>query len=267
MALFGLIGWPIEHSLSPALHNAGFQVEGLDNEYTLVPIQPEKFETAITSVLGMYTGLNVTTPYKQRVIPFLDVISDTAEKIQAVNTIYRLPDGRLYGDSTDGAGFWLSSGIKSDMTVVMIGAGGAARAIMATKPNDVKLQVLNRRSEHFDQYEKDVAMLLGNDLLALDAFNDWSSADVVIDATSQGLENNQSILSDSQLSQLNKKATLIDLKYRSELTPLLRKGKELGLAILDGKGMLLEQAILSHQAWINAEPNRKSMTHVLTDHI
>lgn len=267
MALFGLIGWPIEHSLSPVLHNAGFKAEGLDNDYALVPIHPDAFATEIETVLSQYRGLNVTTPYKQKVLPYLDELSETAQKINAVNTIYRLPDGRLYGDSTDGQGFWTASDIQSGDNVVMIGVGGAARAIMATTPADVNLSIINRRSERFEQYAEIVDALLGNQLLDLATFDDWEYVDVVIDATSLGLNEHETILSETQLSQLPKTSRVIDLKYGQDLTPLLEKGQAQGLNFQDGKGMLLEQAILSHAAWINGQPDRKSMTQALLDSI
>lgn len=267
MERFGLVGWPIEHSLSPTIHNAGFKAEQLDYQYELVPISPEVFETDIQTVLHQYRGLNVTTPYKQKIIPYLDSISETAERIQAVNTVYRRPDGRLYGDSTDGAGFWLSSGIQTSQKVVLIGVGGAARAIMASKPQGIDVQVLNRRSAHFTNYQTIVQTLLETDLMALDAFDEWSEIDVVIDATTQGLKNEQAILTDSQLQQLKASARLIDLKYRSTLTPLLKAGKRFGLDVLDGKPMLIEQAILSHQQWIAAKPDRTSMTKSVTNQL
>ncbi|AIG65771.1 shikimate dehydrogenase [Weissella tructae] len=264
MQKFGLIGWPIEHSLSPNIHNAGFSAEGTNAEYTLVPIQPENFEHEIMDVLQTYQGLNVTTPYKQRVMSYLDVISDVAQKTGAVNTIYRGEDGLLYGDTTDGFGFWQSSHIKAGQNVVMIGCGGAARAIMATVPESVKLFILNRKSPRYEGYQEVVADLLGSDVHDIETFSDWAAVDVLIDATSVGLGSEETVLNQEQLALLPAKARVIDLKYRGQqLTPLLQKAQQIGLETMDGQAMLLEQAILSHQQWIQSEPHRESMMQAL----
>jgi len=265
MEQFGLIGWPIDHSLSPAMHNAGFNAEGLDYTYELIPIQPHDFKEKIAGILQEYRGLNVTTPYKQAIIPYLDHLSETAAKIQAVNTVYRLPNGDLFGDSTDGDGFWQTSGIGDHQHVVMIGCGGAARAIMATKPQQIHLQVLNRTSTNFPKYEQNVKYLTQTKLKRLETFVDWPQADVVIDATSQGLTNQQSVLTDEQVAQLKPNVKLIDLKYGKTMTPFLLQGQRAHHTLMDGKAMLLGQAILSHAKWIQAEPNRDSMASVILE--
>lgn len=263
MSSFGLIGWPISHSMSPAIHNAGFKAEGLRHKYDLIPIEPAEFESGIKDILVTHQGVNVTTPYKEAIMVHLDVVSETAQRIQAVNTVYRLADGRLYGDSTDGAGFWQSSGITAGQKVVLIGVGGAARAIMASAPFDVELLVLNRRSSRFSKYQEIVQELLGVELQDLAKFSEWHNVNVVIDATSVGLNSEDTILTDAQLAALPDTTQIIDLKYGQRLPPLLQKAEQLGFKILDGKDMLLEQAILSHQAWINAEANRDSMQQAI----
>lgn len=264
MQKFGLIGWPIEHSLSPNIHNAGFEAEGVEASYHLVPLNPAEFAQQVPVVLQMYQGLNVTTPYKSQIMPYLDKISETAQRTGAVNTIYRDADGLLYGDTTDGLGFWQSSRIKAGETVVMIGCGGAARAIMATLPKTINLYVLNRRSPRYMAYQHIVADALDLELLELEVFSEWSSVDVVIDATSVGLTNEDCVMTDAQLNQLSAHTRIIDLKYRKkELTPLLKKAQQLGFEFMDGQAMLLEQAILSHQQWIKSEPNRESMAQGL----
>lgn len=265
MEQFGLIGWPIDHSLSPAIHNAGFNAEGLEYTYELIPVHPDDFDTEIRDILQTYSGLNVTTPYKQAIIPYLDGVTEAAEKIQAVNTVYRLPNGDLFGDSTDGEGFWDTSGIDGNQTVVMIGCGGAARAIMATKPEHVHLQVLNRRSANFPAYEQSVWQLTQTELKDLATFEDWGMVDVVIDATSQGLTNDQSVLIEEQIAQLKSDVKLIDLKYGQSATPFLTQGQGEKRTLMDGKAMLLGQAILSHEKWIQAAPDRDSMAKAIIE--
>jgi len=259
MKKIGLIGWPIAHSLSPNIHNAGFKAEGLSYEYDLVPIEPTNFGETIGNVLNEYEGLNVTTPYKESVLPYLDVISENAKKIQAVNTIYRLSDGRLAGDSTDGEGFWQSSNIEIGATVVLIGAGGAARSIMAALPKGIELVVLNRHGEHFIAHQQMVQQLTGLVLQDLASFHDWHKVDVVVDATTVGMTDLKAILSEEQLKLLKRNAVVIDLKYKSKPTPLMNMAASLGIKTFDGKGMLLEQAILAHKKWIKSEPNKQAM--------
>ena len=148
MIHLGLVGYPLEHSLSPKIYLAAFQSCGLQGDYSLFPISPDDFQelkqllSRIRS--GELTGLNVTIPHKQNVIPFLDEVTSTARAIGAVNTIY-YRNNKLIGDNTDADGFLLDlkrfmgnwkSGIGSRKLAVVLGAGGSARAVVYALIND-----------------------------------------------------------------------------------------------------------------------------------
>ena len=154
MILTGLIGWPVEHSQSPAMHNAAFAAAGLDGRYVLLPVAPERIAEAVIGLRALgFRGANVTVPHKQAVIPFLDALTPEARAIGAVNTIVVQKDGALLGTNTDAAGFWedlrAQNVILSPTEKTMVlGAGGSARAVVyALASHDIPVQVLARRPE------------------------------------------------------------------------------------------------------------------------
>ena len=150
----GLIGWPIEHSLSPAMHNAAFAELGLDWTYSLFPTQPGELESLLKSLDAQnIVGVNVTMPHKQTIMPYLDHISNEARIIGAVNTI-QIQNGKMIGHNTDGIGFL--NALKeaghelAGMRVALLGAGGAARAVIFSlaQAEVDRITVVNRTAEH-----------------------------------------------------------------------------------------------------------------------
>ncbi len=135
--LVGIIGWPVSHSLSPRMHNVAYAALGLDWAYVPLPVPPEHVGDAVRGLVALgFAGANVTVPHKQAVIPFMDELTPIARAVGAVNTIVVRPDGSLLGDSTDGAGFMadlraqMANGEWRIGNVLVIGAGGAARAVV-----------------------------------------------------------------------------------------------------------------------------------------
>ncbi|GIV04594.1 MAG: hypothetical protein KatS3mg016_0169 [Fimbriimonadales bacterium] len=131
--LTGVLGYPVRHSLSPAMHNAAFRALGLNWVYLAFEIPPEALPQAIVGMRGLrIQGLNLTIPHKEAVIPLLDALTDAAQRIRAVNTLF-WEGGRLVGDNTDAEGFLQAlreAGIEpAGQTVLILGAGGAARAV------------------------------------------------------------------------------------------------------------------------------------------
>ncbi len=147
----GLIGWPVEHSRSPAMHNAAFAALGLDWRYILLPTPPDQLEAVVARIRsGELQGANVTIPHKQAVMPFLDEIDPAAQAVGAVNTIVKQAD-RLIGFNTDTLGFkraLLETGVAvNDQPCAVLGAGGSARAVV---------YVLHELGAHITVYARDV---------------------------------------------------------------------------------------------------------------
>ena len=164
--LVGLIGWPLGHSVSPAMHNAAFQALGLDGRYEALPVPPEKVGDLVRSLHGRgFRGVNVTIPHKQAVMPLMDELSEAAQRIGAVNTIIVEPDGRLRGDNTDWLGFLHPLDERgfdlAGKSVLLLGAGGAARAVVyaLVQRNIARLAIWNRNPDRAEALARHAATL------------------------------------------------------------------------------------------------------------
>ena len=230
MKVFGLFGFPVEQSLSPAIHNEAFGKEGLDWEYVLWPTHPEQLASAINDFRqNHFSGANVTIPHKETVMAYLDEISPKAQEIGAVNTLL-WKGGKLLGDNTDADGFLKDLRDKNihlkGRTVLILGAGGSSKAIFyALKQAEVALV------KNWTRREK-------GSLSAV-----IKEADLIINCT-PGLE--AELLS---TLQFRPGQILYDLVYNPEQTPLMQKALEYGAQAFNGKGMLLAQAALSFELW------------------
>jgi shikimate dehydrogenase len=260
----GLIGNPVEHSMSPAMHNAAFGSMGLDYVYIPFRVEKEALAAAINAIKALnMCGLNVTIPHKVAVIPLLDELEPLAEKIGAVNTIVN-DNGRLKGYNTDAGGFLnalLERGVEpSGKKVVVIGAGGASRAISFTLAvRGAEISILNRRQEigwavelaaaisgYFNKEVKALELNNDNLLAALD------SADILINATSVGMspDVNQSPVASALL-----KAELVvfDAVYNPLKTRLLAEAENAGALTVSGIDMLVWQGALASELWTGAK--------------
>ncbi|RMF02424.1 MAG: shikimate dehydrogenase, partial [Chloroflexi bacterium] len=152
-ALVGVMGWPVNHSLSPAMQNAAFAACGLDFAYVPLPVEPSNVHSAMQGLLALgFVGTNVTVPHKQAVIRYIDHLSDAAQITGAVNTIH-IQDGKFYGFNTDAVGF-LNALLEANcqpkgMRVLVLGAGGAARAVVFAlcRAEAAEVTVFNRTAE------------------------------------------------------------------------------------------------------------------------
>ncbi|RRG17870.1 shikimate dehydrogenase [Weissella viridescens] len=260
MQHYGLIGWQIAHSMSPKLQTQAFAQAHVVANYALYDINPEVFNTEISGVLSQLAGANVTTPYKQAIMAELDDVTPLAQKTQSVNTVFRDGQGHLIGDTTDGQGFWLALqyqiGILTGQRVLLIGCGGAARAIMAAKPAETTLVVANRPSDHFDAYATVTESLLEQPLYDLTAIDDQlQEMDVIVDATTVGMHDNQTILSDAQMQVTQAHVNIVDLKYNHANTPLMRLAQSEQRNNFNGLAMLVGQGCLSQQRWTGYQPD------------
>jgi shikimate dehydrogenase len=255
-----LIGDPIEHTMSPVMHNAAFKKLGLDYVYVPLLVRPEGLADAVSGLRALHVrGFNVTIPHKVKIIPRLDGLDPMAEHIGAVNTVVN-NGGELRGYNTDAAGFLAAleeqGFVPRDEKVALIGAGGAARAIAhGLAQQEAQLTILNRRQELDwayeiaglieDSFKQKVTVLeLGKANLkkALDG------ASLVVNATSLGMTPDTDatpvpaeLLSDTQL--------VFDIVYNPVETRLLREAAAAGARTIGGVDMLAWQGALAFKMW------------------
>lgn len=252
--LAGVIGWPVEHSLSPALHNAAFRALGLDWAYLALPISPDRLHEAVRGLFAAGCGgLSVTIPHKQAVMDCCSSVSPAALAIGAVNTLIPDGDGGCRGDNTDAEGF-LSALDESaplelvDREVLVIGAGGAARAVAyALLSRGARVRVANRTAERAAELGEPVPF-------TRQALEDAAStAALVVNATSLGMGSDEVPVA-LPIESLGSSSVVFDLVYRSEPTPWLRAASERGARTVDGLGMLLHQGAAAFRQWTGVEP-------------
>jgi len=250
----GIIGWPVEHSLSPAMHNAAFAALGLNWAYAAFPVPPERVEEAVRGLAAAgCAGLNVTIPHKQAVIGYCSAVSPAVEAIGAANTLVPDGDGGFRADNTDAEGFLraLDEQAPVDLegrSALVIGAGGAARAVVhALRSRGAFVGIANRTPAR--------AMALGDpvpfDARALDLAA--SGAAVVVNATSLGLEGGDPP-PELPLAGIGAGQVVVDLVYRSGGTPWLAAAAARGARPVDGLGMLLHQGAAAFVQWTGVEP-------------
>jgi len=256
-----VIGDPVRHSLSPRLHNAGFAALGLDWFYVACPVAKGQAAQAIEAMrtLGI-EGLSVTMPHKKSVAVAVDDLSPTAAKLGAVNCVRRDGDW-LVGENTDGVGFVdsLRSQLQMDpdgLTIVIVGAGGAARSIaLAMAEHGAQVGIFNRTATSAEEVVEIVGA--ASSVVQEEAIRD---ADVIVNATPLGMSNDSLPFDPSLLS---KGQSLIDLIYEPEKTALLVEAESLGVKTLNGVGMLLHQAGAQFQLWTGCEPPLKEMAQAV----
>ncbi len=251
-----MVGWPVEHSLSPAIHNAAFDATGLDWTYVALPVPPGAAAGAVGGVrdLGI-RGLSVTMPHKADVIPALDGLTATARRLGAVNCVFRDPDddGRLVGDSTDGVGFL--AGLRDDLGLdpsgarcVVLGAGGAARAVVLAlaEAGASAVQVVNRthaRAVEAAALAGPVGSVAGPDAVV--------GADLVVNATPVGMGGDDALPVGAELLAVGQ--AVAELVYHPATTPLMRAAAERGARAANGTSMLVHQAAAAFERWTGVE--------------
>jgi shikimate dehydrogenase len=248
----GIIGWPVDRSLSPAIHNAAFAAAELDWIYVAFPVRPGEGARAAEAMRALgIRGLNVTMPHKRDVMAAMNDLSPEAERAGAVNTIVS-EGSRLIGTNTDGPGFIRflerDAGVDpSGARILVLGAGGAARAVvLAMSDAGADVTVAARRRDQADH----VAALAKKgrtvpfDAAAIDAELDDNS--IVVNATPVGREGETLPF---EATRLGKGHVVVDLIYHPETTPLVRTARDRGAKAFNGIGMLVHQAALSFEAW------------------
>jgi shikimate dehydrogenase len=257
--LYGIFGYPIGHSLSPLMHNTAFAHHGLEAVYLPFAVHPAHIEVAVKSIAALQMGgVNVTIPHKQAVLAWMDELSSEARLIGAVNTIH-LRDGRLHGYNTDGTGFLRAleevDCAVAGRTVLLLGAGGAARsiAVQLCLSGIGRLLLANRtrtRAEDLAAFLKqtiphaDISVVtMGESSLAAQLLD----TDIVVNATSIGMHPHDPLLLPS--TALSPQHLVCDIVYRPLQTPLLRAAEQQGARTVDGLGMLLHQGAKAFEIW------------------
>jgi shikimate dehydrogenase len=271
MISLALTGFPLTHSLSPVLHRAALAAAHLPGDYTLLPAALPKDLTDILNRLraGTLHGLNVTIPHKQSILPLLDALTDTARAIGAVNTVY-VRDGQLIGDNTDAPGFlsdfqsWQSAP-SADNPILILGAGGAARAVAyALSRHGYTLHIAARRLDQARTLATDFA-LAGAHPLAHSSSSPCSvctlSLSIIINTTPLGMSPDTQATPWAHPFPAN--AAVYDLIYNPRETTFLQQARTARLPTRNGLGMLIEQAALAFEIWTGAPANREAMRTAL----
>lgn len=254
---FAVIGNPIAHSLSPAMHQGGYRELGLEADYLRCEVEPHALPQAVQGLKALgFTGWNVTVPFKEQIIPWLDELTPEALRAGAVNTVKVMEDGRLLGHNTDGKGFVRSiqEELKpeKDMQVVILGAGGAAKGIaMALLPYQVKITLLNRTMERAQQLAELINSRGGRAVAEAWGPGEWlKSAQLIVQTTSLGLKKEKYPFS---LEGISPETLVVDIIFNPWETPFLREARELGCRTLNGAGMLLYQGALAWEFWLGGQ--------------
>lgn len=256
----GLIGYPVQHSLSPAFQQAAFDALGIDARYLLWPTPPEQLPARIETLRRQgVLGANVTVPHKQAAFASVDEVSDRACRAGAVNTIVNR-DGRLFGDNTDIPGFLAplrDLGLPcSSMSAIVLGAGGAARGILVALLSSgcARVTVACRRPDAAAGMIADIEPSIPVGVASLDESleSQLAGATLLVNATSIGWEGDALPIAEQFLDALPPTALVYDLTYRE--TPLIQAAARRGLATLDGLEMLIQQGAESFRLWTSDEP-------------
>ena len=258
----GIIGWPVAHSLSPAIHNAAFAALGLDWVYVPLPVHPLQLLAAITGLRALHlAGANVTMPHKTAVADLIEDLSEDARRLHSVNTI--VTDGeRLRGENTDAPGFdrFLRRDAAFDPAgrrALIFGAGGAARAcaLALAHGGAASLTIAARDPSRVGDLSAAVNGL-PTDVRAI-AFDDAAAieADLIVNATPMGVRDES-----LPVPAMTDASLVIDLLYHPAVTPLQMQAREAGATVFGGIGLLLHQAALSFELWTGQQPPLEVMS-------
>lgn len=263
-ALVGVMGWPVRHSLSPAMHNAAAAALGLNLVYVPLPVAATEVAAAVRGLRALgFLGANVTIPYKQAVLPLLDEVDEAAQAIGAVNTI-AVRSGRLWGANTDWSGFLADlQALGVDVAgkkALVLGAGGSARAVAyALAAAGAAVTVLARRLAQAEQLAADLAPhlplaqpILGRLLtkVAVDTM-----ADLVVNTTPLGMSPDEDGCAWPEGVPLPAGAFVYDLVYNPPRPRLLQMAAAAQQPHANGLGMLLRQGAQAFQLWTGREPD------------
>lgn len=245
MPRLGVLGWPVAHSRSPAMHNAALAALGLEDwRYQHLPVPPELFAETVPALAGAgFAGANVTIPHKEAALALATEATDAARAIGAANTLTFGPGGAIAADNTDAPGFLAALGQAPPRSALVLGAGGSARAVVhALVSAGTDVAVWNRTPDR--------ARALGRDLGARPVGTAEPAA-LLVNCTAIGLHDEADPFKELPLDAdaLREYPCVVDLVYRSSATALLREASLRGARTVDGLEILVRQGALSLERW------------------
>lgn len=262
---YGIIGFPVEHSLSPLMHNAAFKALRVKAVYKLFPLQENELAQFFKDLRrkdSVIFGLNVTVPYKEVVLDYLDSVSPFAKKAQAVNTIVIDENRKFSGYNTDGPGFLahlVELGFNTrGKRIAVLGAGGTTRAILASlclipeRPESIR--IYNRTFEKAKQLIDDLSRYMDvSNIAVVSSIDDLNIelSDLLLNTTSVGLNHPNECIVDPELLHAN--MLVYDVVYKPAETMLLKFARQKGAKTANGLGLLFYQGLLSLQHWAGEE--------------
>ena len=265
--LVGLLGQPVNHSLSPVMHNAAYEEMGLDWCYVAIPCDRENLEKVTTALrIVDCKGLNVTIPHKQEVIKACNKLTKTANKIQAVNTLVPEKNNKWIGANTDVEGFLmpLKNHNLINKSVIVIGCGGSARAVVMglNSLNIRKITIIGRNKNSLNIFISSMKNLLSKNQISIEGIDNKEiditsyieEADLIINTTPIGMNGQKNVKNNVPLGNeiwncLSNKTILYDLIYTPRPTNWLKLGQKKNCFVIDGLDMLVGQGALSIKLW------------------
>ena len=254
------MGWPVDHSLSPRIHGFWLNEYRINGAYINLAVSPRNLESALRALPKMgFAGSNLTVPHKEQALSFIDVVDPIAKRIGAVNTITVNDDGSLTGTNTDSYGFIENLRFSvpdwhpRKSPVVVLGAGGASRAVVASLVDAgvPEIRIVNRTISRAEE----VAVSIGGPISVYGwncASDCLSGAGMLVNTTTLGMSGQPSMSID--LRSMRSDAIVTDIVYTPLVTPVLKLAKDHGLKTVSGLGMLLYQAILGFEIWFDQKP-------------
>lgn len=259
-----IIGDPVEHSLSPAMHNAGYEALGIDNQFIFIGarVKKEDVETVVLAMrkMGIH-GLSCTIPHKVSIMKFLDKIDETAKKIGAVNTVIN-QNGQLIGFNTDWLGLITPLEKIIDLknkNVAVIGAGGAARAVVfGLKERGAEVKIFNRTKEKAIKLAKEFHCPSGD----LENQNEIKVFDIIVNTTAAGMKPLEKI-TPILVKNITDKQIVFDIVYAPFETKLLKEAKKRGAKIIHGMEMLLHQGTAQFEIFTGHKAPEEAMRRII----
>ncbi|MDO5707744.1 MAG: shikimate dehydrogenase [Andreesenia angusta] len=256
--LYGLIGDPVEKSLSPDIHNKCFNNNDINAVYLAFNIHKDELSSAIDGIRSLdIKGFNITIPHKVSIIDYLDELDEEAKILGAVNTVKNI-DGRLIGYNTDGRGFIEllkeEDFNPKDKKIVVLGAGGASRAITMSlaKEGVSDIIILNRTEDKAIQLKEEIESNFKRVNIETKDLDSFEDIDLIVNTTSVGMYPDTDKIP-FDIDKLSDKTVVADIVYKPLKTKFLKKAEERGLKTIGGIGMLINQAILSEEIWLDKE--------------
>lgn len=273
--VYAVIGDPIKHSMSPIIHNDALQSNGICARYHAFQVKQNQLQEAVEGMRALnIKGFNVTVPHKVDIIPMLDDIDESAQLVGAVNTVVNR-NGKLIGYNTDGIGFYRS--IKPYFTkrheetqVLIIGAGGASRAIFNTlaKEGFGHIDLVNRTKKRATQLKELCPFQIQGDVYSLDEMkNVTKTYDLIVQTTSIGMSPYMNQNPMELAGYISEQSVVTDIIYNPINTAFLQEAKRLGAKTINGVGMFVYQAALSFELWTGIKPEINRMKQIVYEQL